>query len=106
MTLPLTRQEVQALVVLGVTGLVGLTVCLVTRAAPSAPAAVHAPALNLNAASAAELEALRGIGPVTARRIVNDRREHGRFLSVEDLARVRGLSPKIVADLKNRLRVE
>ena len=47
--------------------------------------------ININRASAAELEALRGIGPTLARRIVEYRQEHGPFAAVEDLVRVRGI---------------
>lgn len=41
--------------------------------------------LNLNIATAAELEALHGIGPVTAQRILEYRSQHGRFVSVDEL---------------------
>ena len=103
--LPFTRQELRALVVLGATGLVGITASLVARVAPPPPASA-AVAVNVNAASAEELAALRGIGPALARRIVEDRQQHGRFLRVEDVGRVKGLSPNVVAELKSRLAVE
>lgn len=108
MPLPFTRQELKALVVLGATGLIGLTVLLVTRAAPSLDFTRDRPAarINLNTASAEQLEALPGIGPVTARRIVADRRRHGRFLRVEDLARVKGISAQSIPRLKAQATVE
>ncbi len=103
--LPFTRQELRALIVLGATGLVGITAVFVTHVAP--PAQVSAAVVvNVNAASAEELVALRGIGPALARRIVEDRAQHGRFLRVEDVGRVTGLSAKVVAELKSRLTVE
>jgi len=62
--------------------------------------------LELNGATAAALQTLPGVGPVTARRIVEDRRRRGPFRSVEALQRVRGVGPKTVARLRGRLRVE
>lgn len=108
MPLPFTRQELKALVVLGATGLVGLTALLVTRLAPSLDVARDRPPalVNLNIATAEQLEALPGIGPVTARRIVEDRQQHGRFLRVEDVTRVKGLSPKALPRLKPRATIE
>ena len=47
--------------------------------------------LDINAASAEELEALPGIGPVLAQRIVDYRAEHGAFASAEELLRVEGI---------------
>lgn len=104
MPLPFTRQELKALVVIGATGLAGVTVPLVTRLVP--PAATASPTINLNTASAAELEALPGIGPVTAQRIVEHRRLHGRFLRVEDLSRVKGISHTSIPRIKSRVRLE
>ncbi|EGP45047.1 ComEA family DNA-binding protein, partial [Achromobacter insuavis] len=57
----------------------------------------HAPAqaLDLNDATAQQLEAIRGIGPRTAQTIVSERERAGKFESLQDLAdRVRGISPK------------
>jgi competence protein ComEA len=49
--------------------------------------------LNLNTASAAELDGLPGIGPVLAARIVAER-EKKPFAKIEDLRRVSGIGPK------------
>ncbi|HEY0297568.1 MAG TPA: DUF655 domain-containing protein [Bordetella sp.] len=58
-------------------------------------AMASAHALDVNAASAEQLEALRGVGPKTARIIVQERLRGGRFESIEDLSdRVRGIGPK------------
>lgn len=50
--------------------------------------------LNLNEASAKELETLPGIGPALAARIVAYREEHGPFESIDDLVRVLGIGAK------------
>ncbi|MEO0082139.1 MAG: helix-hairpin-helix domain-containing protein [candidate division WOR-3 bacterium] len=50
--------------------------------------------ININTASVELLEQLPGIGPMTARRIVEYREEHGRFSSVDDLLNVKGIGPK------------
>lgn len=60
--------------------------------------------LDLNRASARELDDLPGIGPVLAARIVAERVRRGRFEQVEDLLAVPGIGPKLFARL--RLRVE
>src|SRR5262245_61337034 len=61
--------------------------------------------LELNRASAAELDALPGIGPVLASRILEQRRRGGPFRRIEDLLAVRGLGPRLLDRLKPLLRV-
>lgn len=61
------------------------------------------PPLDLNAASRPELEALDGIGPVLAQRIVADRAEHGPYPDVAALARVPGVGPATIAALSTQL---
>jgi competence protein ComEA len=69
----------------------------------------HAPAdaarLDLNRATAAELDALPGIGPVLAGRIVEERTRRAGFRQVEDLRGVAGIGPKLFARLRLRVRV-
>lgn len=48
--------------------------------------------LNINTASTAELETLKGIGKALAQRIVDYRAENGPFQTVEDLRNVKGIS--------------
>ena len=55
--------------------------------------------VNVNTADAEALDALPGIGPVLAERIVADRAAHGPFASLEDLERVPGIGPSLVARL-------
>lgn len=50
--------------------------------------------VNINRASASELEALPGVGPSTAQKIVEDREANGPFAQPEDLMRVSGIGPK------------
>lgn len=61
--------------------------------------------VNLNAASAADLQELPGIGPALAERIVAHRTEHGPFRTVEDLKKVAGIGPKTFERLKDLVTV-
>ena len=61
--------------------------------------------IDLNAADAVELQQLPGIGPVGARRIVEERELGGPYRSVGDLARVAGFGPSRVRGLSGRVRV-
>jgi competence ComEA-like helix-hairpin-helix protein len=62
--------------------------------------------LDLNRASAAELELLPGVGPSLAERIVAYRTEHGPFDSVEAVDAVRGVGPRIVDSMRPFVVVE
>jgi competence protein ComEA len=55
--------------------------------------------VNLNTAGAADLDALPGIGPVLAQRIVDHRTRHGPFRTVDQLDDVPGIGPAIAAEL-------
>jgi competence protein ComEA len=65
---------------------------------PAAHAAVPSK-LDLNAATAAELDALPGVGPVTAQRIVDHRTRKGPFASVDQLREVEGIGDSKLAKL-------
>jgi len=56
--------------------------------------------LNVNRATAVELEGLPGIGPSLARRIVADREARGPFATVDALDRIPGIGPGLVARLE------
>jgi competence protein ComEA len=70
----------------------------------SADAAVTQP-IDLNRATAAEFEALPGVGPATAAAIVGDRDRNGPFASVDDLDRVPGIGPAKLAALRDLVAV-
>lgn len=55
--------------------------------------------IDLDIASADQIESLRGIGPAMANRIVADRDSLGPFGSLKELERVRGIGPKLAAKL-------
>jgi competence protein ComEA len=59
----------------------------------------------LNRASAKEFEALDGIGPVLASRIVAFRKANGPFTAIEDLMKVPGIGAGTLLKFKNKLRV-
>ena len=56
--------------------------------------------VNLNSASAAQLESLPGVGTRTAERILEYRQQHGGFKRIEDLMNVRGIGEKNFLKLK------
>jgi comEA protein len=60
--------------------------------------------VELNRASAEELEALPGVGPALARRIVEHRASRGRFRGVDDLDEVPGIGPAMLERLRPRVR--
>jgi len=60
-------------------------------------------AVDLNRADAAGLEALPGIGPVLARRIIAYRERHGPFHRLEELLQVEGIGPKLLARLRKHV---
>jgi len=57
--------------------------------------------VDLNTATMAELDALPGVGPVTARRILDWRSAHGRFTSVDQLREVDGIGESRFAQLRD-----
>jgi competence protein ComEA len=62
-------------------------------------------AVDLNTATQAELEAVKGIGPNKAQAIITHREKYGPFKSLDDLAKVKGFGKASVAKLKGELSV-
>ena len=74
--------------------------------APGAPLGGQPAApVDLNAATEAQLDALPGIGPVLAGRIIAWRDAHGRFTRVEELGEVTGIGDKLLGELRGLVRV-
>ena len=61
--------------------------------------------LNINTASAAELDTLPHVGPALAQRIVDYRTAHGPFRAVEDIMQVSGIGPATFADIKDLITI-
>ena len=61
--------------------------------------------IDLNTADQAELETLPRIGPALAQRIIGWREDNGRFASVDDLLAVSGIGEKLLAGLRELVRV-
>jgi comEA protein len=70
---------------------------------PGAGATQSGGLVRLNSASVSELDALPGVGPVLAQRIIDWRTEHGRFASVDELGEVSGIGEKVFAQLKPKV---
>ena len=79
---------------------------LVALATASLAAALPAlAAVNLNTASRDELVTVPGIGPAKAQAILDHRKTHGPFKSVDDLKQVKGFRDKLVERLRPELTV-
>jgi len=70
----------------------------VSKKLPSGP-------ININRATARQLDSLDGIGPVIAARIVEYRKVNGSFLSVDDLQKVSGIGAAKFAQIKAKVRI-
>jgi competence protein ComEA len=71
-------------------------------AAPGAPGVEDAP-ISLGTATAAELDTIDGIGPVTAEDIIAFREERGGLSSVDQLDQISGIGPATMEALRERL---
>jgi competence protein ComEA len=99
--------------------LVALTALLVAPSLHAQAGAAQAPApksggrtaakppatgtININTASAVDLETLPGVGAKTAQRIVEYRQKNGPFKKIEDLMNVRGVGEKNFLKLKGQI---
>ncbi len=84
----------------------------VQAAAPSSDSEIESPAvsgsrlLNINAATAAELESLPYIGPAKAKAIVDYRQQNGAFASVEHLLQVPGIGQATLSKFRHLIDVK
>ncbi len=62
--------------------------------------------IDLNSATQADLESIRGIGPSYAARIIHERDRRGGFRSVDDLLKVRGIGRKLLKKMKPYITVK
>lgn len=61
--------------------------------------------VNINTADATALETVNGIGPKKAEAIIAYRQQNGRFASIEDIAKVKGIGQKRFAKISQYLTV-
>jgi len=61
--------------------------------------------INLNTATAQELDQLPGVGPATAAKIIEYRMQHGTFRSIDELLAVKGIGPKKLEAMRRFLRL-
>jgi comEA protein len=74
---------------------------------PAATAKKKPPAhpINLNTATATDLQQVPGIGPSTAQKILDTRKSYGAFKSVDDLLAIKGIGPKKLEKMRKYLTV-
>jgi len=70
------------------------------------PASQYQYTLDVNDATWVEWAQFEGIGETLAKRIVADRQTRGPFVSVDDVARVKGIGPKRLAEMRPYLTIE
>lgn len=106
----MTLKKSDQLVLVGFVA-VALATALLTRAALAPEKSIAqfvtrlSEPLDLNTATLEELIDLPGIGPILARRIIEYREARGGFKSVEELLEVRGIGPKRLEQLRQRVEV-
>jgi competence protein ComEA len=74
-------------------------------AAASEPGAPPQAPVSLNTATAEQLDTLDGVGPATASKILEYRRQHGGFRSIDDLGEIPGIGPKRLAALRGKVQL-
>jgi len=72
---------------------------------PTSPVPSREHPIDINTATADELDQLPGVGPATAAAIIDHRTKHGPFTSVDDLRLVHGIGPAKLAQLRELVRV-
>jgi competence protein ComEA len=87
-----------------------LLLCLGLVLAPAAVLAqsgkpVSAEKVNINTATVDQLQTLPGVGPSTAKRILEHRSKVGKFSKIEEIINVKGIGEKKFQKMKDRLTV-
>lgn len=77
----------------------------VQRAESSKSSTPGAGSISLNTSGMSELERLPGVGPATAQKIIEYRKEHGGFTSIDEVMAVRGIGPKKLEAMRKYLRL-
>lgn len=82
----------------------GTTVTTLVSSSPT-PTSGATARVNLNTATATQLDTLPGVGPTTARAIISYRTKNGPFRKIEDLLNVPGIGPSKLAALRDRVTI-
>ena len=93
----MTRMLIAAIAVIALTA---TTFGAQERTPTARTSATASTPVNLNTASAAQLEAIPGVGPAMAERIIQYREKNGSFKKIEDLMNVRGVGEKSFLKMK------
>ena len=99
----MTRHLVAGAVALAIVAFASVRPLAQQSSSSQTPAA--APLVNLNTATAADLEKLPGIGPATAARIIEYRQKNGPFKKTEELMNIQGIGEKSFLKLKTLVTV-
>lgn len=75
------------------------------QSSPPGVSANRSGKINLNLATGQQLETLPGVGPATAKRIIEYRQRSGGFRAVEEIQSVSGIGPKMFARIKDKIAV-
>jgi competence protein ComEA len=62
--------------------------------------------IDINTAGEADLEKIKGVGKVMARRIIEYRKENGLFISIDDIKKVKGIGPILFDKIKEKIAAE
>jgi comEA protein len=79
--------------------------CLIFAAGSEATKKPPLKPININTATADELQQVPGIGPVTAEKILQMRKSYGAFKSVDDLLSIKGIGKKRLEKMRKYLTV-